>query len=78
MLDALWQVLGSGGKLLYVTCSVFQEENGEQVANFVERHPDATRLKGPFGGGGGQIPRTLLSGGPISRPTQPPQHRTDL
>ncbi len=44
MLDALWQVLGSGGKLLYVTCSVFQEENGEQVANFVERHPDATRL----------------------------------
>lgn len=47
MLDALWQVLGSGGKLLYVTCSVFQEENGEQVANFVERHPDATRLNLP-------------------------------
>jgi len=47
MLDALWQVLGSGGKLLYVTCSVFQEENGEQVAYFVERHPDATRLSLP-------------------------------
>jgi len=47
MLDALWQVLGSGGKLLYVTCSVFQEENGEQVAYFVERHPDATRLALP-------------------------------
>ncbi len=43
MLDALWQVLGRGGKLLYVTCSVFQEENVEQVAQFVERHPDATR-----------------------------------
>jgi 16S rRNA (cytosine967-C5)-methyltransferase len=47
MLDALWQVLGSGGKLLYVTCSVFQEENDEQVAYFVERHPDATRLSLP-------------------------------
>ncbi len=47
MLDALWQVLGRGGKLLYATCSVFPEENGEQVAHFVERHPDATRLTLP-------------------------------
>lgn len=47
MLDALWRVLGSGGKLLYVTCSVFQEENGEQVSQFVERHPDAKRLSLP-------------------------------
>jgi 16S rRNA (cytosine967-C5)-methyltransferase len=43
MLDALWQVLGRGGKLLYATCSVFGEENGGQVARFLERHPDATR-----------------------------------
>ena len=47
MLDALWQVLGRGGKLLYATCSVFREENGEQVSRFVERHPDATRLNLP-------------------------------
>ncbi|MDH3286187.1 MAG: 16S rRNA (cytosine(967)-C(5))-methyltransferase RsmB [Betaproteobacteria bacterium] len=47
MLDALWQLLGRGGKLLYATCSVFLEENGEQVAHFVERHPDATRLTLP-------------------------------
>lgn len=44
MLDALWQLLAGGGKLLYATCSVFYEENGEQVARFVERHRDATRL----------------------------------
>jgi 16S rRNA (cytosine967-C5)-methyltransferase len=44
MLDALWQLLASGGKLLYVTCSVFQEENSEQIAGFLERHRDATRL----------------------------------
>ncbi|HXV09991.1 MAG TPA: 16S rRNA (cytosine(967)-C(5))-methyltransferase RsmB [Burkholderiales bacterium] len=47
MLDALWQVLGRGGKLLYATCSVFGEENGDQVARFVERHPDATRVNLP-------------------------------
>jgi 16S rRNA (cytosine967-C5)-methyltransferase len=44
MLDALWQLLSSGGKLLYATCSVFQEENSEQIAAFLERHRDATRL----------------------------------
>jgi 16S rRNA (cytosine967-C5)-methyltransferase len=44
MLDALWQVLASGGKLLYTTCSVFEEENHGQVVRFLERHRDATRL----------------------------------
>jgi 16S rRNA (cytosine967-C5)-methyltransferase len=47
MLDALWQTLVSGGKLLYATCSVFHEENHEQVARFLERHRDATRLALP-------------------------------
>lgn len=47
MLDALWQTLSSGGKLLYATCSVFHEENGEQVVRFLERHRDATRLTLP-------------------------------
>jgi 16S rRNA (cytosine967-C5)-methyltransferase len=47
MLDALWQTLASGGKLLYATCSVFHEENHEQVAQFLERHRDATRLALP-------------------------------
>ena len=44
MLDALWQTLAGGGKLLYATCSVFHEENCEQVARFLERNRDATRL----------------------------------
>jgi len=47
MLDALWQTLASGGKLLYATCSVFREENSDQVARFLERHRDATRLALP-------------------------------
>jgi 16S rRNA (cytosine967-C5)-methyltransferase len=44
LLDALWQTLAGGGKLLYSTCSVFHEENRDQVAQFLERHPDATRV----------------------------------
>ena len=44
MTDALWRMLASGGKLLYTTCSVFQEENSLQVAGFLARHPDAKRL----------------------------------
>jgi 16S rRNA (cytosine967-C5)-methyltransferase len=47
MFDALWQTLASGGKFLYATCSVFQEENREQVERFLERHRDARRLALP-------------------------------
>jgi 16S rRNA (cytosine967-C5)-methyltransferase len=44
ILEALWQTLAGGGKLLYATCSVFHEENRDQVARFLERNRDATRL----------------------------------
>jgi 16S rRNA (cytosine967-C5)-methyltransferase len=41
MLDALWPLLAPGGTLLYVTCSLLPEENDQQVAAFLSRHPDA-------------------------------------
>ncbi len=44
ILDALWECLASGGKLLYVTCSVFAEENGSQINGFLVRHANAKRL----------------------------------
>ena len=44
MLDALWRVLASGGKLLYATCSIFDEENSRQIEDFLARHADARRL----------------------------------
>ncbi len=44
MLDGLWRLLASGGKLLYTTCSIFQEENSLQVADFLTRHADAKQL----------------------------------
>jgi 16S rRNA (cytosine967-C5)-methyltransferase len=44
ILDVLWQTLAPGGKMLYATCSIFAEENSDQVAAFVARHGDAIRL----------------------------------
>jgi 16S rRNA (cytosine967-C5)-methyltransferase len=47
ILDALWRVLTPGGKLLYVTCSIFDEENEAVVSAFVERTASARRLPAP-------------------------------
>lgn len=41
LLDAAWRVLAPGGRLLYVTCSVFRDENDRAIAGFLERHQDA-------------------------------------
>lgn len=48
ILEALWQVLAPGGKMLYATCSVFAEENQDQIAAFAGRHADCRQL--PIGG----------------------------
>jgi 16S rRNA (cytosine967-C5)-methyltransferase len=37
-------LLASGGILLYVTCSVFSQENSEVMATFLERHTDAREI----------------------------------
>jgi 16S rRNA (cytosine967-C5)-methyltransferase len=42
LLDALWPLLGVGGRLLYVVCSVFPEEGREQIESVVARLPGAT------------------------------------
>jgi 16S rRNA (cytosine967-C5)-methyltransferase len=44
ILDALWPLLASGGKLLYATCSVFTEENRGQIDAFLARWADARRI----------------------------------
>ncbi|MHB8550760.1 MAG: 16S rRNA (cytosine(967)-C(5))-methyltransferase RsmB, partial [Acidiferrobacterales bacterium] len=41
LLDGLWPLLRPGGKLLYVTCSIFPDENGDQIGAFLERTGDA-------------------------------------
>ncbi|MDR1351196.1 MAG: 16S rRNA (cytosine(967)-C(5))-methyltransferase RsmB [Zoogloeaceae bacterium] len=45
MLKSLWTALRPGGKLLYATCSLFPEENGEQIRRFLAQTPNA-RLSG--------------------------------
>ncbi len=44
LLDALWPLLKAGGKLLYVTCSVFPEEGEAIVSGFVSEHSECQRL----------------------------------
>jgi 16S rRNA (cytosine967-C5)-methyltransferase len=41
LLGALWPLLAPGGRLLYVTCSVFAVENDEVVARFLQDTHDA-------------------------------------
>jgi len=45
ILSALWQLLEQDGKLLYATCSVFQQENEQIIKVFLARHSEACRLQ---------------------------------
>ena len=44
LLRAVWQTLAPGGKLLFVTCSLFPAETHLQVDAFLADHGDAVRL----------------------------------
>lgn len=57
ILENAWMHLKTGGELLYMTCSVFNCENEEQISNFLENNhnakllePSKTLLPGPYGG----------------------------
>jgi len=42
LLKTLWPMLRPGGRMLYVTCSVFRQEGELQVKTFVEHNTDCT------------------------------------
>ena len=44
LLAVLWNCLGIGGRLLYVTCSVFRGENQEIIEQFLRKTPNARQL----------------------------------
>ncbi|MCE9632614.1 MAG: 16S rRNA (cytosine(967)-C(5))-methyltransferase RsmB [Methylophilales bacterium] len=44
ILHSLWSTLAKGGKLLYATCSVFEEENHQQIQAFLASTADAKTL----------------------------------
>jgi 16S rRNA (cytosine967-C5)-methyltransferase len=47
LLDALWPLLASGGRLLYCTCSVFKAEGQMQIDAFLQRQPGAALARTP-------------------------------
>jgi 16S rRNA (cytosine967-C5)-methyltransferase len=44
ILSSLWRLIEQDGKLLYATCSVFQQENEQVITAFLALQPDALRL----------------------------------
>ncbi len=40
ILETAYPLTASGGRIVYITCSVLAEENGWIVQSFMERHPD--------------------------------------
>jgi 16S rRNA (cytosine967-C5)-methyltransferase len=56
ILQALWQVLGADGRLLYATCSVFPQENDAVIEAFLARTPRAARLPLPDGAASQGLP----------------------
>jgi len=63
LLDALWPLLSSGGMLLYVTCSVFRQENSDALQAFLDRCDDASELPLPAAWGKAlPVGRQLLPG----------------
>jgi len=47
LLAALWPLLAGGGRLLYVTCSVFRQEGSERIDAFLARNSDARQCAAP-------------------------------
>ena len=41
LLSALWTLLKPGGRLLYVTCSVLEQENDRVLDSYLPTHVDA-------------------------------------
>jgi 16S rRNA (cytosine967-C5)-methyltransferase len=46
LLDRAVGLLKPNGRIVYVTCSLLAEENGDQVRGFLARHPDFTAMPG--------------------------------
>jgi 16S rRNA (cytosine967-C5)-methyltransferase len=64
MLDSLWPLLETGGRLLYATCSVLRAENDAVVTRFLATHPDATIVDPELDGGADALSYSVDMAGP--------------
>ena len=60
ILDTVWPLLAPEGMLVYSTCSIFKQENEQQVHAFLQRQPEASEIEikadwGVAGSAGRQI-----------------------
>jgi len=62
LMDALWPLLKPAGTMLYATCSLFREENADQVAAFLARHGDARGEAVPATRAGQLLPGPEMDG----------------
>lgn len=60
ILDAARAFVRPGGRLVYITCSVFPAENTDQVGDFLLRHPDFQPVD-PSSLGAGNLPNLRAS-----------------
>ena len=69
----------SGGRLIYITCSVLPEENGEQVNLFLKRHKDfkISGYKEQWTRVIGSLPPVSADGAADSLLLTPARHQTD-
>jgi 16S rRNA (cytosine967-C5)-methyltransferase len=44
LLQALWPLLASGGRLVYVTCTLTRSENRDVIGTFLKNYADASLL----------------------------------
>lgn len=47
ILEKAYALTASSGRIVYITCSVLEEENGGIVRHFLERHPDMSTIDMP-------------------------------
>jgi len=45
LLKTLWPLLKSNGLLVYTTCSALKQENEQQIADFLQQHPEAEEIE---------------------------------
>ena len=62
ILDAVWHLLRRGGRIVYVTCSIFKSENKDQIEKFLQRQGNAVLKPIEAIWGQGQSGRQILPG----------------